>query len=1566
MAEASRPATPVHNGDQEEGQQTSDSDPEVIINPKHSSDGAEDQGWFLEMKRLELEHRKLELELADRREQREFELKKIELLNENGKLEGGRAGDSDKVSKIANYIKLLEHMLPTAPANAEEVLDFFDSLERAFMIHEIPRAVQGKLLIAFFNTECVNHLCRRLTIEQCNVYETVKEAILAEFHLTSDVYLKQFTRTRKVPGESYIQLCSRVKRAYTYYVSRSEVTEFEELVNLSVADKFKSLLSPELKTYLLQRGATSKLEKVETLAELCDMYESHVGMISQDGAGNKPGKNLHHFVPKERDRFKCQFSGNTDLQKLHFRPESVALRQDKAGYGDGETKSTFRGRNGYDSSKNFVCFLCGIRGHLKSSCPKRKITSNGSESWRRGPEVSKKVNRVILSESEPLTSANGDVDIPGLSGSEKNNDSDKLIALVHNAIRNDRATEMLTEVPVGNTVLLANEVGETAEAMVDTGAQFTCVRKEILGEEIEPVKGKVVLTGFDGSKGTFDVKELNLRLMKKGSVKAHDDKGTHDRVICAIVPNLMGQVLLTAEDFNRLQETHDASPVWISQLSDNSDSRGNDLVNNINAVTSGANENNGHLAAEGDTNGQKHIDGSTAKCTDSCDKGENSETKVDDEVNEKRDPEASRLENVGEADNENSLRDTRLFKQQLFEDPSLKYALEQAKFKKNNFEYLDGLLYHKDHVLGQPVLQLVVPIQRREQILKLAHDSMFGAHLGFRKTLERIKYSFYWPTIRNEVKEYCETCKECQLRRPQTRRDQIPIEAVRRPPLPFQVVNVDLIGPIEPPSSKGHKWILVLVDQHSRWPECVCLTSLTAKSTCDALLEIFQRTGIPEIVATDRGTNFVSALTQEMFRRIGASPRFSAPGHPSSNGLVERFNRVLKNMLHHVIREEPRQWHKVIPFLLWAYREVPNSTTGISPFQLLYGRKPKGPLSILKKNWAGECELPIGISVPAAQYLQDLKARMELTASQVKEIAEEQQRRYTTYYNRQLRHKEFNIGDRVIALIPDSTNKLYARWTGPAVVSRRRGGNSYDIQLSDGSTRHVHVNKLRGFRPRIGVVGVIFEDDEEFGRVTEIPVVGKEQKSRGHVVADGENLTPGQLVELRTVISKFRKFFSGKIGRLEQGKHEIRLTPGSVLKTKHRYTVPQAMRKVVDAQIQELLDNEMIEECHEDYSHPIVCVTKKDGTIRMCVDYRMVNSHTISPEYPMEHISDLLAKVGAAHYISTLDMLRGYYQIVMDDESKRLTAFATPRGLFQWKVMPFGLVGAPATYQRIMNRILRPHQNYAVAYLDDVAVFSRTWEEHIVHLEKVLLSLETAGATGNLEKCCFARKKVRYLGHIVGNGEHAPDPEKLDAIKQMRPPRTKKEVKSFLGLAGYYREYVPNFSDIAKPLTDLTSKKTSDKIQWNDSLNAAFETLKEKLITAPVLATPDFHQPFVLCTDASQYCVAACLAQKDPQGKIRPVAYASRKLSEVQTRWATSHKEAYAIVFGVQKFEGWVFGHKVEIWSDHNPLTHLSRSASQNSKLQRWSLALQQFDLSIHYVPGKAIPHVDALSRISV
>ncbi|GFV54387.1 retrovirus-related Pol polyprotein from transposon 17.6 [Trichonephila clavipes] len=654
-------------------------------------------------------------------------------------------------------------------------------------------------------------------------------------------------------------------------------------------------------------------------------------------------------------------------------------------------------------------------------------------------------------------------------------------------------------------------------------------------------------------------------------------------------------------------------------------------------------------------------------------------------------------------------------------------------------------------------------------------------------------------------------------------------------------------------------------------------------------------------------------------------------------------------MLHNVVRDEGRGWHLQIPYVLWAYREIPHSTTGVSPFQLLYGRQPQGPLSILKSIWTGKHNNLQLCTTPVSKYLEDLKCKLEKAAEQTKLVSTVQQEKMAYYHNLRSSDKVFKVKEKVIVLIPDATSELFARWQGPATIIEKRNPHSFLVEMPDNSTKHIHQNKLRHYVASSNSVNVIFEEEKEFDQVETPPTATEESKF--YEVLNNlktDNLNSYNLKVLKNLINKFKYIFTKPVQPARVGAHKIELVANAVRIKPHCYSVPMAYRREVERQVQDLLDLNLIEPSEAEIAHPIVCVAKKDSSIRMYVDFRALNAVTKVPVFPMKDMQELIFIARSAHWLTSIDLLKGHWQIKMDEESKPLTAFTTHNAVYQWKTMPFGLAGASGTFQREMNRILKSHSEYAQAYMDDVVIFSKTFEEHLVHLELVLTELEKLGFSVRLDKCSFAAKRIKYLGHTIGGGKHGPDEDKILAVKRLIRPTTKKEVRSVLGLMGFYCAYIPNYAEISTPLTELTKKNKPNDVSWGEAEQNSFVKLKELLCKVTSLATPDANLPFQVHCDASDYGVGCCLTQH------RPIAFASQKFNATQKNWASIEKEAWAVLYGLNKFDKWIYGAKVEIISDHNPLKYLNQTTPKSPKLTRWALALQRWNHSITHRPGGA------------
>lgn len=382
--------------------------------------------------------------------------------------------------------------------------------------------------------------------------------------------------------------------------------------------------------------------------------------------------------------------------------------------------------------------------------------------------------------------------------------------------------------------------------------------------------------------------------------------------------------------------------------------------------------------------------------------------------------------------------------------------------------------------------------------------------------------------------------------------------------------------------------------------------------------------------------------------------------------------------------------------------------------------------------------------------------------------------------------------------------------------------------------------------------------------------------------------------------------------------------------------------------------------------------------LRLCVDYRQLNSKTRRDAYPLPRIDESLDALSGARWFSTLDLASGYNQVPVAEADKSKTAFCTPFGLFEFNRMPFGLCNAPGTFQRLMERIFGDQRYQSdLLYLDDVIVFSATVDEHLKRLEEVFARLEKQNLKVKLSKCQFFQSQVSYLGHVVSAEGVATDPLKIEVVKEWRRPSHLAELRSFLRFASYYRRFVEGFSKISAPLHHLVGRLTGPRQKgktphvppstaWDEACENAFQTLKKKLTSAPVLAYADFKRPFLLEIDASHGGLGAVLSQQHDDGKVRPIAFASRGLKPTERNmenYSSMKLELLALKWAVtEKFREYMLGNHFTILTDNNPLSHL-QTAKLGAIEQRWAAELASFNFSIKYRPGKSNGNADALSR---
>lgn len=460
-----------------------------------------------------------------------------------------------------------------------------------------------------------------------------------------------------------------------------------------------------------------------------------------------------------------------------------------------------------------------------------------------------------------------------------------------------------------------------------------------------------------------------------------------------------------------------------------------------------------------------------------------------------------------------------------------------------------------------------------------------------------------------------------------------------------------------------------------------------------------------------------------------------------------------------------------------------------------------------------------------------------------------------------------------------------------------------------------------------------------------------------------DQLSEVEHLTVKTFLRRYQSVFAkskNDLGVTNIIQHQIDTGNARPIKQPPR-RLPLAKQKEAENEIHRMLDNNIIEPSNSPWSSPVVLVTKRDGSLRFCIDYRRLNNITYKDSYPLPLIQDSLDKLGGMKWFSTLDLASGYWQVAMDPKDIQKTAFVTSQGLFQFKVMPFGLCNAPATFERLMEHVLAGlHYETCLIYLDDVIIFSSDFDSHVHRLEEVLNCIADAGLKVSAKKCHFFQEEVIFLGHKVSRVGIATDPSKSEAVTKWPTPQTVHDVRSFLGTCSYYRRFIKGFADIARPLHKLTEKL--NKFQWTTECEDAFQKLKTKLVSAPILGypTPDNH--YILDTDASNFGIGAVLSQL-VDGVETVIAYFSKLFSKSERNYCVTRRELLAVVTSVKHFHHYLYGVNFTVRTDHGALTWLMQFKNPEGQMARWLEVLSTYDFSIHHRPGKLHGNADGLSR---
>ena len=908
-----------------------------------------------------------------------------------------------------------------------------------------------------------------------------------------------------------------------------------------------------------------------------------------------------------------------------------------------------------------------------------------------------------------------------------------------------------------------------------------------------------------------------------------------------------------------------------------------------------------------------------------------------------------------------------------------------------SFEIRNGILVRIFISDRYSLVQVMIPETLRAKILSLGHDMPFSAHMGIYRTLVRVTSSFYWPGMTTDVRKFCKSCELCLKTSPKGRTPRAPLQngtpVIDRA---FHKCACDLIGPL-PLSDNKNMYVLTVIDYATRWVEAVPLRDITAPAIAEELVKIFSRIGIPAIILSDGGPQFVADLMEKVLNQLGIHHSVSTPYHPQSNGLCERANETIKSLIKKVAHFNPTNWDRYLPCVLFAYREVPQETTGYAPFELVYGSLPRGPMSLVKDLWL-QPSLDLD-TVNTYQYVTDLKQRISSACKFASQRTEKQMEKSKKRYDSKAKHRSLAKGDQVLLFLPCGTNKINNEWKGPFEVVDTVPNSSVNYVIDiNGRHKTYHINMLKEFvsRPQhlipnvdtlhcsnvtkmyvdtlLSCTNVAIIDDNQDDNVdlegtdsfSNIVLPSLEKTETVSDVKVCNDLSDSQKCEVRTLLNDFSDLFSDVPGKTECVEHKIQLTNQVPIRLKP-YPLPFASEEIVKNEVDNMLKAGVIKVSNSPYSSPIVLVKQKGNKTRFCIDYRRINQITVGDAAPIPDQDLLFAKLCHAQYFTKIDMTKGYWQVGIDENSQRYTAFQAGSGLYEFVRMPFGLKTAPATFNRMMSLLL-DHRYDTVYFFEDVTIFNQSWTSHIQSIKEVFTIFKENNLTIRPTKTEVGFSNITFLGHEVGRGLLKPVKDNVNKIISIKVPKTKKQVRGIIGLVNYYGKFLPNLSSILIPLHKLTGKGMPDKVQWTDSCQCAVTDIQDKINKSPVLILPDLSKTFIVQTDASGVGLGATLLQ-ERDGVLRPCLFLSRKLEDREKRYSIIERECLGIVWALQKLSRYLLGRKFLLQTDHRPLKYMNSGKTLNARICRWALILQQFDFAIDYISGPSNAIADFLSR---
>jgi hypothetical protein len=742
------------------------------------------------------------------------------------------------------------------------------------------------------------------------------------------------------------------------------------------------------------------------------------------------------------------------------------------------------------------------------------------------------------------------------------------------------------------------------------------------------------------------------------------------------------------------------------------------------------------------------------------------------------------------------------------QDPKLALLFEKAEANKSGYVIRNDILFKikPKHIRSENEYLLVVPDSYKAKVLKTAHDDVStGCHLAYKNTARKILHTFHMPS--SEIKAYVSSCEKCQRIKPK-RKDERVEKSIPQIEGEFgHTWVIDVIGPSLPTLSKqfgGHKYVIVAVDKATRWVELISVPSLKAKTVADALLvNLIARYGC-KLLVYDQQSAFMSELFASTLKLLRIDNEIAVAGYHAKTAIAERYIRSVEQILKSYLFTYKGKWHLLLPWIAFQLRQTPCATLGFSAHELCFGYNFPDKLDEIKDEMIGRNENGHRkLKKDVLSHLNDLREQLKINKQISKDHEREAHAKTKAWYDKDAtKNKKFAEGDAVLILQPDDSRKLFAQWMGPKVVSKKIDDRNYEVQLENGVTKIFHVNQLRKFIERTEFISsvVVSADTDENPEDDYMRVIEDDSDTQKFQIEP--TLSREQRDELLALLTEFSDVFRPSLGKTDLVTHYIELTDDKPV-VGPMYKMPESMKQPFEDEVNRLLAEGVLVECQSSYRSPIIPIKKPDGSLRLVNNFKLLNAKVKDDLYPMASPNEIISKAAGKPFISKIDLSKAFLQVPLAPEHQHLTAWSCFLGTFAWTRMAMGLSNSPRTMQRLADALVKGASKFASCMLDDLVVYSNTWQDHLKHLREILCRLRSANLTASRSKSQFVLKTLTVLGWCIEDGYIKPSQKHVESILNIGPQKTKQGVRALLGIVGYHRHMIPNFAEITHCLTEL-------------------------------------------------------------------------------------------------------------------------------------------------------------------